>query len=102
MTKAQQVLKMREENPQVTAAEIARKLKVKRSYVYSVFYLDKRKKRVKEIKEAKAVPMKGEIKLMPTISREAELRKEIEELTIIIAYLEHRVKMAEGYRGSPI
>jgi hypothetical protein len=89
------VLKMRQENPDMKSSEIARRLKVKRSYVYSVFYHDKRKQKIAEIREQPLIPV-GE-----SLST-ASLKREIEELTIIIAYLEHRVKVAEAKHAASI
>lgn len=104
--KRDEVLKMRQENPGIRSAEIARRLKVKRSYVYSVLYHEKRKQKIAAIRQ---VPI-GEINLMPVAKEEkppyaieiASLKREIEELTIIIAYLEHRVKVAEAKHAASI
>lgn len=102
--KRDEVLKMRQENPGMRSAEIARRLKVKRSYVYSVLYHEKRKQKIAAIRQ---MPI-GEINLMPVEDKPpyaieiASLKREIEELTIIIAYLEHRVKVAEAKHAASI
>jgi predicted transcriptional regulator len=94
------VLKMRQENPGMKAAEIAQRLRVKKSYVYSVLYHQKRKQKIEAIRQAP----QGEVHFIQSVDTQQvnSLKREIEELTIIIAYLEHRVKVAEAKHGSAI
>lgn len=93
MTKADKIRQIIKDNPKLSAAEIAKKAGTKLQYVYSVQYLDRKKVKPQKVK-----------KEAPVVEpyRVADLVKEIHELTIVIAYLEHRVKVAEAKHGATV
>lgn len=123
MTKADQVRQIIKNNPGLRPAEIAKKANTSLQYVYTTMYLDRKAKGIRKHKPkqaAKAVAPKpaakakhpensGEIVIQVEsfnkIALEDQivaLKKEIDELTVIIAYLEHRVKVAEAKHGATV
>lgn len=111
------ILAYRAANPKATANEIVKALGVNLQYVYSVFR-GKKKTKVKG-KIGRPHKVQSPWKAVPPLKRDPELdnlrrsvsehanivdglKREIEELTIIIAYLEHRCAKAEGSRGPAI
>jgi sugar-specific transcriptional regulator TrmB len=101
-------------NPNATAKQIAAALGANIQYVYNVL---KQEKKGPKTKRKPGRPAKVTAPFdVPPVKRDPEmdrmrnavseharivdgLRKEIEELTVIIAYLEHRVAKAERHRG---
>lgn len=103
-------------NPNATPAQIAIALDTNLQYVYSVLRNEKKGPKIKRKpgRPRKVVsPMES---AQPAVKRDPEverlrasvsehahivdgLKKEIEELTVIIAYLEHRCAKAERHRG---
>ena len=106
-TMAQKIVKLMEEKPLLTAAEVAEKLGTKTQYVNSVIYLQRKKAGSSPRKPGR--PKKSVTMVVPAgvavefNNAQAEtirsLRKEIDELTVVIAYLEHRCSRAENRRG---
>lgn len=94
MTKSKQIRAILKTNPDMPAAEIAKKVGTNIHYVYTVGYLARKK-----TKKAKPVSTAPKDNAQAKIS---SLTKEIEELTVIIAYLERRVKVAEAKRGATV
>ena len=116
------ILAYRAANPKATANEIVKALGVNLQYVYSVFRGKKKTKvkgkigRPRKVqasllsvaapKETKGISyqeydaLRGE--LMQANHLAEERRQEIDELTVIIAYLEHRCFKAEGARGPSV
>lgn len=105
VNKAAAIREMIKANPQMSTEDLAKKAGVKLQYIHSVKYLMKKansvaKKRGRPRKD-KPVPQ-----TTPLYEHQHQqirsLRKEIEELTIVIAYLEHRVKQAEAKRAASV
>lgn len=119
MTTAQKIIDYKKVNPNASAKEIAKKFKTKVQYVYTTIYMDRKRQSNKQTKaqkaSAKARPTAPVVeqaqsnlagylhKMNDALKREAaSLRKEIDELTVIIAYLEHRCARAEAKHGSTV
>lgn len=121
MNKAQNILAYKAANPHATAKEIAKKFKTKVQYVYTTLYMDRKSKEAaraqKEsgpVKVAKNDPRMPKFEPRPVIvhshndaiqvlqNKVDDLRKEIEELTVVIAYLEHRCARAEAKNGTSV
>lgn len=120
MKLSQQILAHKKAFPDTKAAELAKMFKTKVNYVYTVLYLDRKKQKATKVKAVKLaarkappmIPM-GEQAAANTsfdafMAKEraalvtqqvADLKKEIDELTVIIAYLEHRCNKAESKVG---
>ena len=116
------ILAYRAANPKATANEMVKARGVNLQYVYSVLRGKKAKKAKGKIGRPRKVqsPWKAVAPLaVPPVKRDPELdnlrrsvseharivdglKKEIEELTVIIAYLEHRCFKAEGARGPSV
>lgn len=111
------ILAYRAANPKATANEIVKALGVNLQYVYSVFRGKKKTKAKGKIGRPHKV--QSPWKAVPPLKRDPEvdrlrlavseharivdgLKKEIDELTVIIAYLEHRCFKAEGARGPSV
>lgn len=120
-SKAQAIVDMKKENPKMTAREIAEKLGTKIQYVYTTMCMDRKKNnpnakskvgRPKKAKVAKKnvalVPSKAivpvnNVSLMDHYAKTIrEMRTEINELTVVIAYLEHRCARAEAKNGASV
>lgn len=103
MTKAAQIRELLKAGS--TIDQIVEKLKVKRQYVHSVAWLTKKrpKKRgrpAKKFVEAKPIDKNS---WFDKQSKEIiSLRQEINDLTAVIVYLEHRCARAEAGRGTSI
>ena len=113
MNMKQKILDYIKANPTVPARVVASKLGTKVQYVHSVKYLEGKKSKATRRKNARPpeVPTfkreDSELRdLRIAVSQHAHivdrLKKEIVELTTIIAYLEHRCFKAEGPRGPAI
>jgi hypothetical protein len=116
-SKRNAILAYRLSNPGASAKQITDALGVNLQYVYNVL---KEEKRGPKVKRKLGRPRKVVAPLaVPPVKRDPELdnlrrsvsehanivdglKREIEELTIIIAYLEHRCARAEGSRGPAI
>lgn len=116
-SKRDAILAYRLSNPGASAKQITDALGVNLQYVYNVL---KEAKRGPKVKRKLGRPRKVVAPLaVPPVKRDPELdnlrrsvsehanivdglKREIEELTIIIAYLEHRCARAEGSRGPAI
>lgn len=97
MTKSEKVRKLIAENPTAKAAEIAKKAKTNVQYVYSVSYLDRKSKGIRKHKRHHSVSVAKPVDIPAATdfnAQIADLMTEIQELTVIIAYLEHRIKVA--------
>lgn len=117
---SQQILQMRTENPQMSAKEVADKLGVKLHYVHTTTHLARKKAGLKPKRKVgrprKVRPVTVSVTDMTPRRNDAEevrqiilkeylttiqnLKQEIEELTVIIAYLEHRCAKAERHGSS--
>lgn len=85
LSKKTKILRMVEKNPNMSAGEIAEKLNVKRQYVHSVMYLQRKKGNTVTVRVA---PVRDE-------SAEVDaLRREVADLYAVIRYLERRLKNA--------
>lgn len=111
------VLAYRAANPNASANDIVKALGVNLQYVYSILRGKKAAKKGKPGRPRKEQPVlvgvppvkreDPEIRnLRMAVSEHAHivdnLKKEINELTVIIAYLEHRCFKAEGPRGPSV
>lgn len=104
------ILALKEAHPTMKASSISKRLGVKPAYVYTVMYLAKKAKKNKVATVAKASAPKASAPIVvPTVSRNEvmaaeidDLRKEVGELTTIIAYLERRCASWERIYGSPV
>lgn len=105
MTIAQQIVAYKKANPSAKAKDIAKKFKTKVQYVYTCLYLSRKQTSKKQPTVPNAAP-----KVAPNDAvqnsivsflrkQNDELRKEIGELTVVIAYLEHRCARAEAKNG---
>jgi hypothetical protein len=121
-SKRDAILAYRAANPGASAKQITDALGVNLQYTYNVLKDSKRGPKVKrklgrprKVKSPLEVPPmkeKGSIsyheydalrsELMTMTHLAEDRRQEIEELTVIIAYLEHRCAKAEGSRGPAI
>jgi transposase len=121
-SKRDAILAYRTANPGASVKQITDALGVNLQYAYNVLKEAKRgpkvkrklgrPRKVKSPLEAPQTKEKGSIsyheydalrsELMQATHLAEERRQEIEELTIIIAYLEHRCARAEGSRGPAI
>lgn len=113
------ILAYRAANPKATANEIVKALGVNLQYVYSVFRGKKKTKAKGKIgrprkvqasplsvaapKETKGISYQEYDALRSELMQATHLLQqrlqEINELTVIIAYLEHRCSKAEGHNG---
>jgi hypothetical protein len=116
-SKRNAIVAFRLANPNATAKQIAVGTGANIQYVYNVL---KQEKKGPKIKRKRGRPAKVAAPFdVPPVKRDPEmdrmrnavseharivdgLKKEIEELTVIIAYLEHRVAKAERHRGLAI
>jgi hypothetical protein len=116
-SKRDAILAYRAANPGASTKQITEALGVNLQYAYNVL---KEANRGPKVKRKLGRPRKMVAPLaVPPVKRDPEfdnlrrsvsehahivdgLKKEIEELTIIIAYLEHRCAKAEGSRGPAI
>jgi len=116
-SKRNAILAYRLSNPGASAKQITDALGVNLQYVYMVL---KEERLGPKVKRKLGRPRKvGSPLAVPVVKRDPELdnlrrsvsehahivdglKKEIEELTVIIAYLEHRCAKAEGSRGPAI
>lgn len=104
------ILALKESNPDMKSSAIAKRLGVKPAYVYTTIYLANKAKKNKVAVVAKASAPKASAPIVvPTVSRNEvmaaeidDLRKEVGELTTIIAYLERRCASWERIYGSPV
>ena len=122
-TKRDAILAYHRAHPKASAKQITDDLRVNLQYVYNVLKEAKRGPKVKlklgrprKVKSPLEVPLieekEGSIsyheydalrsELMTMTHLAEDRRQEIEELTVIIAYLEHRCARAEGSRGPAI
>lgn len=116
MNLSKQILAYKKANPDTKPAEIAKKLKTKVQYVYTVLYLDRKKQNATKVNSGKLATRKAPPMIPPgeqaaanisldvfmakeRAAQVADLKKEIDELTVIIAYLEHRCNKAESKVG---
>lgn len=118
MTLKDKIVALKTNNPDLTAKQIADKLKTKVQYVYTTLYLAKKgdavaKPKRKAKKDNPFTPIAealgervqaglSEASLAALRNQNSALRKEIDELTTIIAYLEHRCYRAESKNGAPV
>lgn len=116
-SKRNAIVAYRISNPNATAKQIAAALGANIQYVYNVL---KQEKKGPKINRKRGRPAKVAAPFdVPPVKRDPEmdrmrnavseharivdgLRKEIEELTVIIAYLEHRCAKAEARNGLAI
>jgi hypothetical protein len=116
-SKRNAIVAFRLANPSATAKQVAVGTGANIQYVYNVL---KQEKKGPKIKRKPGRPAKAKSPFdAPPVKRDPEvdrmrnavseharivdgLKKEIEELTVIIAYLEHRCFKAEGARGPSV
>lgn len=105
------ILALKESNPDMKSSAIAKRLGVKPAYVYTTIYLANKAKKTKVAALPKASAPKAATPIfVPTQPAQHErmeaeiddLRKEVGELTTIIAYLERRCASWERIYGSPV
>lgn len=112
LTMSKKILAFVKENPGMTAEQVAQKLGTKKQYVHTVMYMARKAKNEKKVAKKIGRPKKHVTMAVPAgvpvefSSAQAEtirsLRKEIDELTVVIAYLEHRCSRAEASRGTTV
>lgn len=101
MKKSDKIRAILKANPNMSVAEIAKQAGTNIQYVYTVKYMDKKRKRAANKIKVADKP-KEEKSSAHLYTRIHNLTKEIDELTVIIAYLEHRVKVAEAKHGATV
>jgi sugar-specific transcriptional regulator TrmB len=116
-SKRNAIVAFRLANPNATAKQIAVGTGANIQYVYNVLKQEKKGPKIKR-KPGRPAKVKAPFDV-PPVKRDPEmdrmrnavseharvvdgLKKEIEELTVIIAYLEHRCFKAEGARGPSV
>ena len=91
-TMANRVRKMRSDNPQMTAKQIAEALGTKISYVHTLAYLDRKAgKRVKRLKILRPRIKREEVSSAIPNANATSLEQEIVSLKAVIRYLESRI-----------
>jgi len=91
-TMANRVRKMRSDNPQMTAKQIAEALGTKISYVHTLAYLDRKAgKKVKRLKILRPRVKMEEVSNAIPKGNTTSLEQEIVSLKAVIRYLESRV-----------
>jgi len=116
-SKRDAIINYRKANPGVSVKQIAETLNSNLQYVYTVLKEQQIGKKVKrkvgrprkEVSSLTPPPVKHDPeidRMRSAVSEHARivdgLKKEIGELTVIIAYLEHRCFKAEGARGPSV
>lgn len=118
---SQKIIDLTMKHPDWTPQQLAKELGCDVQYVYSTQYLHRKKveganplakKAESKVPAKRGRPKKAKFEAVAPMNTTTlhdlqtqtirNLRKEIEELTVIIAYLEHRCAQAEARRGASV
>lgn len=83
---SKQIISLMKANPHLTPKEVADKLGIKRSYVHSIIYLERRKTGTNP--QAKKRVHKVEVAHSPIRSEIDGMKRQVAELQLVIAHLE--------------